>query len=64
MSFVAVVEGPWNISNGFLTPTMKIKRNLLERRYERLVVEWTEQNSPVIWESATALDSAAVREAS
>ena len=33
MSFIAIVDGPWTIGNEFLTPTLKVKRAALERRY-------------------------------
>jgi long-chain acyl-CoA synthetase len=51
LSFVAVAEGPWTVSNGFITPTLKIKRNVLERRYQVCVDDWMKQNRPVVWES-------------
>src|ERR1019366_5785249 len=44
LSFVAVVEGPWTVGNGFVTPTLKIKRNVLETRYHPCVQEWMRQN--------------------
>jgi long-chain acyl-CoA synthetase len=34
---VAVVTDEWTIENELLTPTMKIKRDLLEAKYERLI---------------------------
>ena len=51
LSFVAVAKGPWTVSNGFVTPTLKIKRNVLESRYQPCVDEWMRQNRPVVWES-------------
>ena len=50
LSFVAVAEGPWTVGNGFVTPTLKIKRNILESRYQPCVDEWMRQNRPVVWE--------------
>ena len=50
--FLAVAEGPWTVGNGFITPTLKIKRAVLEARYQALIDDWTERNSPVVWESA------------
>jgi long-subunit acyl-CoA synthetase (AMP-forming) len=33
-----------------LTPTMKIKRNVIEEVYNRNMDEWFEQKKQVIWE--------------
>jgi long-chain acyl-CoA synthetase len=50
LGFVAVAEGPWTVGNGFVTPTLKIKRNVLENRYQPCVDAWMKQNRPVVWE--------------
>jgi long-chain acyl-CoA synthetase len=52
MSFIAIVDGPWTIGNEFLTPTLKIKRATLERRYLTMVENWEKLKTPVVWESA------------
>ena len=51
LSFVAVAQGPWTVGNGFITPTLKIKRNVLELRYQPCVDDWMKQNRPVVWET-------------
>jgi len=51
LSFIAIVDGPWTIGNEILTPTLKIKRAVLERRYLASVEDWKRRNSPVVWES-------------
>ncbi|MEQ1440161.1 AMP-binding protein [Fontimonas sp. SYSU GA230001] len=51
LEFAVVVKEPWTIDNGFLTPTMKIKRNVIEKRYEPMVEQWFKTRQPVIWES-------------
>jgi len=45
-----VVKEPWTMENGMLTPTMKIKRNVIEEIYNRKMDEWFEQKKKVIWE--------------
>jgi long-chain acyl-CoA synthetase len=51
LSMVVVVNGPWTIGNGFMTPTLKIKRGSVEGTYQRLVGEWKAQGGLVVWES-------------
>jgi long-subunit acyl-CoA synthetase (AMP-forming) len=38
------------MENGFLTPTMKIKRAVIEKRYEPNIESWAKLRQPVIWE--------------
>jgi len=52
VSFVAAVRGPWTIGNDAMTPTMKIKRGVLESRYQAFIDDWNRQSRPVVWESA------------
>jgi len=51
IQFAVVVKDAWGIDNGFLTPTMKIRRNIIEKRYEPSVDRWFEARQSVIWES-------------
>ena len=46
---ILVVKTPWNIENGVLTPTMKIKRHLLEQRYAQVGDRWP-SSQVVVWE--------------
>lgn len=48
---IVVVKEPWSIDNGFLTPTMKIKRHSVEERYAGLVNELLDNKKQVVWES-------------
>ncbi|GAC1373674.1 MAG: AMP-binding protein [Aquirhabdus sp.] len=49
LDFIAVVNEPWTVKNGFLTPTLKIKRNVIEDRYESRLESWSAQNRKVVW---------------
>jgi long-chain acyl-CoA synthetase len=51
---IVIVDGPWSIENGILTPTMKVRRAVLEARYAAAIDEWRSQDTPVIWESPPA----------
>ncbi len=50
LDYVVVVKDQWTMENGFLTPTMKIKRNVVEERYLPNADTWVGQRKTVIWE--------------
>jgi long-chain acyl-CoA synthetase len=52
VAFIAIVDGPWTVGNGFLTPTLKLKRPVLESRYQGLADSWKAGNRPIVWETA------------
>jgi len=55
LSFIAIADGPWTVANEMMTPTLKIKRGVIERRYLPLVDDWERQNKPVVWENEKKL---------
>jgi long-chain acyl-CoA synthetase len=52
VSLIAIVDGPWSVENGLMTPTLKVKRGYLETRYQALIDGWTKLGRPVVWETA------------
>lgn len=50
LQFLKVVKEEWDISNGFLTPTMKIKRAKVESTYNPFLEEWYEEKQRVLWQ--------------
>ncbi|PIE43582.1 MAG: AMP-dependent synthetase [Gammaproteobacteria bacterium] len=48
---VFVVSDVWTPENGMLTPTMKIKRNEVERKYSPLYEKYRESKVRFVWES-------------
>jgi len=50
LAFITVVSDEWSIENSFLTPTMKLKRNVVEDAYQEKVENWYAQRQPVIWQ--------------
>ena len=49
LKFIVVAEQPWQIENGMLTPTMKIKRANIEKAIEPKLDAWYAANQPVQW---------------
>jgi long-subunit acyl-CoA synthetase (AMP-forming) len=49
VAFLALVNSPWTIESGFITPTMKLKRAPLEAFYAPVIQSWMEQYSRVVW---------------
>lgn len=51
LQFLTVVKEPWVIENGFLTPTMKIKRSTIEDNYSPMSETWYAAGKRVVWEA-------------
>jgi len=45
-----VVKDSWTIDNGIMTPTMKVKRNEVEKRYHNLLATHDGTKTKVVWE--------------
>lgn len=50
LAFITVVSDEWTIENSFLTPTLKLKRNVVEDAYQEKVDNWYAQRQAVIWQ--------------
>ena len=47
MSKIVVLKDQWLVENNLLTPSLKIKRNEIEKRYGSFYSEWDEIPGPV-----------------
>jgi long-chain acyl-CoA synthetase len=52
VAFIAIVNDPWTIQNGLMTPTLKFRRAALEALYSTQVDGWRTKNQRVIWQEA------------
>ena len=50
VSTIVVAKDAWTIENGLLTPTLKVKRNVMGQRYQDLLMAWHEDKEAVVWE--------------
>ncbi|MGQ0697652.1 MAG: AMP-binding protein [Panacagrimonas sp.] len=48
---VVVVKDAWSIDNGIMTPTMKVKRGEIEKRYAVLIEKEAAVRAPIGWET-------------
>jgi long-chain acyl-CoA synthetase len=46
---LVLMTEPWTVENGLITPTFKIKRNVLETRYDGQFDGWASSNRKVVW---------------
>ena len=50
---ILLIDEPWTVENDILTPTLKIKRHLLEQAYADLDERWP-KGQAVVWETELA----------
>ncbi len=50
LQMIVVAKEPWTIENGFLTPTMKIRRSRIEENVSSKVDTWYTGNNKVLWD--------------
>lgn len=48
---IIVMKDAWTVENGLITPTMKVKRNVIDKTFALKYEKWYEQNGAVVWEN-------------
>ncbi|MGB2085527.1 MAG: AMP-binding protein [Flavobacteriaceae bacterium] len=51
ISTIIVVNDEWTVENGLTTPTLKIKRNQVDKKYENNYEAWHKDTATVLYES-------------
>ncbi len=51
LKFIVVVDSKWTIERGFITPTLKLKRTVLENYYAPFILDWLARGTKLIWHS-------------
>jgi long-subunit acyl-CoA synthetase (AMP-forming) len=49
LACLVITAEEWQIENGFLTPTMKLKRSMIDDRYAKHMPRWAESGQKVVW---------------
>jgi long-chain acyl-CoA synthetase len=53
LRFLVLTTVPWTIDKGFLTPTLKLRRSVLEAHYAQFMPEWESRNTVILWQPET-----------
>lgn len=57
VAFLAIVDGPWTIENGLMTPTFKIRRYNIENLYLERIDSWRSQYTRIVWECVSSTNT-------
>jgi len=49
LSKFILLTDEWSVENGLLTPSLKIKRNVVEKKYASKYEQWSEQQGTLVW---------------
>lgn len=51
LSSLVVMKDAWTVENNRITPTMKVKRNIIEKDFGAHLEPWSEQKAPILFEN-------------
>ncbi|MBQ0147624.1 MAG: AMP-binding protein, partial [Flavobacteriaceae bacterium] len=49
LSHIVIINDEWTIENKILTPTLKVKRNLVQEKYQDKFNQWASKAEKIIW---------------
>ncbi len=49
LRFLAITAHPWTTANGFLTPTLKVRRAVIELHYGASFAAWEQRHQQILW---------------
>jgi long-chain acyl-CoA synthetase len=49
---IVITPQPWSVENGYLTPTMKIRRNRIESAVAEHLPNWYAEKKSILWEKS------------
>ncbi|MDX2149854.1 MAG: AMP-binding protein [Bryobacteraceae bacterium] len=49
LRFLVITDEPWTVANGFLTPTLKLKRSVLQAASAIWFEDWSSRGSRIVW---------------
>jgi len=50
ISTIVVAKEAWSVENGCLTPTLKVKRNVVNQQYQNHLEAWHNTSDTIVWE--------------
>ena len=50
MKKLVVMQEEWTVDNNYITPTLKVKRNILEKDKSPYYEKWYKETNEIIWE--------------
>jgi long-chain acyl-CoA synthetase len=57
VAFLVIAADSWTIENGAITPTLKIRRTVLESRYLASIDGWRAQDRRIVWDNRALVNA-------